>query len=96
MHISDRPISAIFVHQPFPSADHKLSDKKYKSIFSLPGIFIVGAKRTAFGTFGGAFKNTSITQLQTAACKAALAEAGVKPENVDTVNIGNVLPVSSI
>jgi acetyl-CoA acyltransferase 2 len=58
------------------------------------GIFIVGAKRTAFGTFGGAFKNTSATQLQTIACKAALAAANVQPDQVDSVNIGNVLAVS--
>lgn len=60
----------------------------------LLGIFIVSAKRTAFGTFGGAFKNTSATQLQTVAAKAAISAAGLKPEQIDTVNIGNVLPVS--
>lgn len=59
------------------------------------GVFIVGAKRTAFGTFGGAFKNTNATQLQTAAAKAALDAAGVKPDQVDSVNIGQVLPLSS-
>jgi acetyl-CoA acyltransferase 2 len=55
------------------------------------GIFIVGAKRTAFGTFGGVFKNTSATALQTIAAKDALKHAGVKPEQVDTVNIGQVI-----
>ena len=59
----------------------------------LTGIFIVGAKRTAFGTFGGAFKNVTATQLQTAACKATLDSAGVSPEQVDSVIIGNVLAV---
>ncbi|XP_055609993.1 3-ketoacyl-CoA thiolase, mitochondrial [Uranotaenia lowii] len=59
------------------------------------GIFIVGAKRTAFGTFGGAFKNTNATQLQTAAAKAALEASGVKPDQVDSVNIGQVLVLSS-
>lgn len=58
------------------------------------GIFIVGAKRTAFGTFGGALKNTSATQLQTIACKAALAAANVQPDQVDSVNLGNVLSIS--
>lgn len=62
--------------------------------FRCIGIFIVGAKRTAFGTFGGAFKNTSATQLQTAAAKAALESAGVKPEQVDSVNFGQVIVVS--
>ncbi|XP_053676836.1 3-ketoacyl-CoA thiolase, mitochondrial [Anopheles nili] len=60
------------------------------------GVFIVAAKRTAFGTFGGAFKNTNATQLQTAAAKAALDAAGVKPEQVDSVNIGQVLVLSSV
>lgn len=60
------------------------------------GVFIVGAKRTAFGTFGGSFKNVNATQLQTAACKATLEAAGVKPEQVDSVTIGNVLVVSIV
>lgn len=63
-------------------------------LFLIAGVFIVGAKRTAFGTFGGAFKNTSGTQLQTAACKATLDSAGVRPDQVDSVVIGNVLVVS--
>lgn len=60
------------------------------------GIFIVGAKRTAFGTFGGSLKNTSATQLQVVAAKAALESAGVAPNLVDSVNIGQVLPVSCV
>lgn len=55
---------------------------------------IVGAKRTPFGTYGGKFVKTSASDLQTIAAKAALASANVKPELVDTVNIGNVLQVS--
>ncbi|XP_055379609.1 3-ketoacyl-CoA thiolase, mitochondrial [Condylostylus longicornis] len=59
------------------------------------GIFIVAAKRTAFGTFGGAFKNTSQTALQVAAAKAAIESSGLKPDQIDTVNIGNIISVSS-
>lgn len=59
------------------------------------GIFIVGAKRTAFGTFGGAFRNTSATELQTVAMSAALKEAGVAPEQVDSVVVGQVMSVST-
>lgn len=55
------------------------------------GIFIVGAKRTAFGTFGGTLKNVTGTQLQAHACKATLESAGVRPDQVDSVIIGNVL-----
>lgn len=52
--------------------------------------FIVGAKRTVFGTYGGKLKDVSITDLQTIAAKAALASANVKPEAVDSVIVGVV------
>lgn len=55
----------------------------------------MGAKRTPFGTFGGVFKNTSATELQTLANVAALKEAGVAPALVDTVNVGQVMSVSA-
>jgi acetyl-CoA acyltransferase 2 len=58
------------------------------------GIFIVAAKRTAFGTFGGSFKNITATQLQTIAAKAAIDSSGLTPEQIDTINIGNVLSCS--
>ncbi|XP_039502673.1 3-ketoacyl-CoA thiolase, mitochondrial [Drosophila santomea] len=59
------------------------------------GIYIVAAKRTAFGTFGGSLKGISQTQLQTTAAKAALDAAGLKGEQVDTVIVGNVIASSS-
>ncbi|KAL7739476.1 hypothetical protein ACLKA6_011338 [Drosophila palustris] len=59
------------------------------------GIYIVAAKRTAFGTFGGALKNVNQTQLQTTAAKAALDAAGLKGEQVDTVIVGNVIASAS-
>lgn len=61
--------------------------------FPHTGIYIVAAKRTAFGTFGGALKNINQTQLQTTAAKAALEAAGLKGEQVDTVVVGNVIAV---
>ncbi|KAH8263682.1 hypothetical protein KR044_012505 [Drosophila immigrans] len=61
----------------------------------ISGIYIVAAKRTAFGTFGGALKNVNQTQLQTTAAKAALDAAGLKGEQVDTVIVGNVIASSS-
>lgn len=67
----------------------------YLPSLCISGVFIVAAKRTAFGTFGGAFKNTNATQLQTVAAKAALDAAGLKPDQVDSVNIGQVLVLSS-
>ena len=60
-------------------------------MISFLGVFIVAARRTAFGTFGGSFKNITATQLQTAAAKAALQDAGLTPEQVDSVVIGHVM-----
>ncbi|KAK9878569.1 hypothetical protein WA026_022639 [Henosepilachna vigintioctopunctata] len=62
---------------------------------AVKGIVIVGAKRTAFGTFGGKLANTSIIDLQATAAKAVLASSNVKPELVDTVVVGNVLSSAS-
>lgn len=59
------------------------------------GIYIVAAKRTAFGTFGGALKNINQTKLQTIAAKAAMDSAGIRGEQVDTVIVGNVIAASS-
>lgn len=57
------------------------------------GVLVVGAKRTPFGTYGGKLANTHLTEIQTVAAKAALAAGNVKPEIVDSIIIGNVLPV---
>jgi len=59
------------------------------------GIFVVGAKRTPFGAFGGKLADKSCVDLQEIAAKAALASANVNPELVDSVVIGNVLSCSS-
>jgi acetyl-CoA acetyltransferase family protein len=57
-------------------------------------LWIVAAKRTAFGTFGGALRDLSATDLAVEAAKAALAQARVAPEDVDTVVFGNVQQTS--
>ncbi|GAB1601408.1 3-ketoacyl-CoA thiolase, mitochondrial-like isoform X2 [Argonauta hians] len=54
-------------------------------------VFIVAAKRTAFGTFGGKLKMKSPTDLAEVAAKAALAAGKVNPELIDSVIIGNVI-----
>ncbi|XP_065222554.1 3-ketoacyl-CoA thiolase, mitochondrial-like [Planococcus citri] len=53
------------------------------------GIFIVAAKRTPFGTYGGKFVKTSATDLGEVAAKAALAAGNVNPEIIDHVIFGN-------
>lgn len=55
------------------------------------GIFIIAAKRTPFGAFGGKFVNMSACELQEVASKAAIASAKVPPHLIDSVVIGNVL-----
>lgn len=62
----------------------------------LLGIYIVGAKRTAFGAFGGKLKGHTATDLAAAATAAALKSAGVSPEQVDTAICGNVSSVSRL
>ena len=57
-------------------------------------IFIVGAKRTPFGSFGGGLKNWSANDLGAEATKAALSQAGVSADSVDHVVFGNVLQTS--
>lgn len=52
---------------------------------------IVSAVRTPVGTFGGAFKDVSATELGAHAVKAALERAGVGGEEVDEVVLGCVL-----
>ncbi len=54
-------------------------------------VFIVSAVRTPLGSFGGVFKNLSATDLGAAAIKGALEKAGVAPEEVKEVFMGNVV-----
>jgi acetyl-CoA acyltransferase 2 len=57
-------------------------------------IFIVGAKRTPFGAFGGKLKDFSANDLAVISSKAAIAAAGVKPEMIDQSIFGNVIASS--
>ena len=52
---------------------------------------IVSGARTAVGRFGGAFKDVSAPELGAAAIKAALERAGLEPDQVDEVVMGNAL-----
>lgn len=54
-------------------------------------IVIISAVRTAIGSFNGSLKNVSATELGAVTIKGALEKAGVKPEQVDEVIMGNVL-----
>lgn len=54
-------------------------------------VVIVSAKRTAIGTYLGAFSNVSAVQLGICAVKAAIEAAGITPDQVDNLILGNVL-----
>lgn len=53
-------------------------------------IFIVAAKRTPMGSWGGALSKFTATQLGSIAIKGALEAANVDPKKVDEVFMGNV------
>jgi acetyl-CoA C-acetyltransferase len=54
-------------------------------------VYIVSAVRTPIGSFGGAFAGVGATQLGAAAIKGALERAGVQPDWVTEVLMGNVV-----
>lgn len=54
-------------------------------------IVIVSAARTPVGSFNGAFATVPAHQLGDVAIKAALARAGLSPEDIDEVILGQVL-----
>ena len=55
-------------------------------------IVIVGAARTPMGAFQGDFSSLSASDLGAVAIKAAVERAGIRPEDVQEVIMGNVLP----
>src|SRR5436305_9148593 len=61
---------------------------------SMKDIVIIDGARTAFGTYGGAVRDTSATDLGIIAAKGALERAKLTPDKVDQVIFGNVLQTS--
>lgn len=54
-------------------------------------VVIASAARTPIGSFGGVFKGVAAVELGVIAAKAAIERAGIKPEMVEEVIVGNVL-----
>lgn len=54
-------------------------------------VVIVSAVRTPIGSFGGCFKDVSAVDLGCVSVIEALKRAGIQPEDVDEVILGNVL-----
>src|SRR3954462_7604173 len=62
----------------------------------IPTDFVfLAAKRTPFGTYGGSLKDLSATDLGVHAAKAAIAQSGLKPDDIDNVVFGNVVQTSA-
>jgi acetyl-CoA C-acetyltransferase len=57
-------------------------------------VYIVAARRTAIGTFGGSLKDETPAGLATLVTRAALEAAGVAPEAVGHVVFGQVIPTA--
>ncbi|MGA3220118.1 MAG: beta-ketoacyl synthase N-terminal-like domain-containing protein, partial [Acidimicrobiales bacterium] len=57
----------------------------------MPGSVIVSGSRTPIGKLSGAFAGLSAAELGGAAIAAALARAGLRPDQVDYVYMGQVL-----
>lgn len=58
----------------------------------MTGVYVVAAKRTAIGSFGGALKGFSPIQMGTAVMKAALEQAQISGADVEHVVMGQVIP----
>ncbi|SMB99208.1 acetyl-CoA acetyltransferase [Thermanaeromonas toyohensis ToBE] len=54
-------------------------------------VVIVSAVRTAIGSFGGTLKDIAATELGAVVVKEAIQRAGIRPDQVDEVILGNVL-----
>ena len=61
----------------------------------MKNVFVVAAKRTPFGSFLGSLKKLSNTQLTVSCSKAAIKQAGIKPDVIDHVIVGNVIQSGS-
>ena len=57
-------------------------------------VFIVSTARTPIGRFGGSLANFSAIDLGAHAIKGALNKAGIGPEKVQEVFLGNVIPAN--
>lgn len=58
-------------------------------------VYVVSAKRTPFGTFGGMLKAQTPTDLQVISANAALKAIHLDPAKISSVCVGNVLSASA-
>jgi len=60
-----------------------------------PDLVFLSGVRTGFGSFGGALKDFSATELGGIAARAALQKAGIEPGAIDHVIVGNAMQTSA-
>ena len=65
--------------------------RTYSSGANLNEVVIVSTARTPMGSFMSSLSSLPATKLGSIAISAAVERAGIKPENVDEVYMGNVL-----
>ena len=56
----------------------------------MENVVILGARRTAIGTFGGIFSGVSAIDLGVHTLKAVLEDTGIAPDKLDEVITGNI------
>ncbi len=66
-----------------------------KSVSKSEEVWFLSGKRTAFGTFGGALKDLTATDLAVETAKAAIAQAGVSADDIQHLVYGNVIQTSA-
>lgn len=54
------------------------------------GVFVVGCKRTAFGSFGGKLKDVGSVEMGKIAALAAIKDANISADLIDSVVVGNI------
>lgn len=57
-------------------------------------VYLIEGARTAFGEFGGSFKDVTAIDLAAACARKAMEKSNVSPEEIDQVVIGNVIQSS--
>ncbi|KAL5253076.1 hypothetical protein ACHWQZ_G015738 [Mnemiopsis leidyi] len=74
-----------------PNSMRKISMRGFKSSSGLREVVIVSSARTPFGSFMGPLKDIPATKLGSMCIAAAAERAGISPEQIEEVYMGNVL-----
>jgi acetyl-CoA C-acetyltransferase len=67
-------------------------DRENSSMISPRSVVVIAPVRTAIGTFGGSLKEIPAPDLGAIAIKAAIARAGIHPDEVGTAVMGKPAP----